>query len=143
MNEGVYNCGIEAARADELVSAARTSLGDTLRSLVYFTPGAYDVLYVRSDLYEDRETAYRAKAELVDMERVGFAEMPVRSSIARRGRRSELGDYEFTVRFHEEGFVVRVIRGYCGVLLTVDRMDVEAFEDAVTAIRAILAETTH
>lgn len=143
MNEGVYNCNIEGRTAEELVSAARTSLGDTLRTVVYFTPGAYDVLYVRSDLYEGREHAYEAKAELVDLERVGFAEGPVRSAVARRGRRSELGEYEFTVRFHEEGFVIRVIQDYCGALLTVDRMDVEAFEEAVTAIQRLLAMKAH
>lgn len=34
---------------------------------------------------------------------------------------SSIGPYEFTVRFHEDGFVVRMLEGDAGVLLTVDR----------------------
>jgi hypothetical protein len=126
--------------ADSLVHAVRTSLGDTLRSVVYFTPAAFDVLYTRQGLYESADSVRKAKSELVTFERTGFAEGPVRTEIARRGGESGIGDYQFTVRFHEDGFVIRLLRGDAGVLFTADSMDVNAFEDAVSAVSKLLTE---
>jgi hypothetical protein len=139
MNGRQFETGLEEGLAGNLVSATRTSLGDTLRSVVYFTPSAFDVLYVRRDLYRSDEDARRAKAQLVDFERTGFAEGPVRTVLARREDASDIGPYRFTVRFHEDGFVGRLIEGDAGVLVTTDSMDVSAFEEAATAIRGLLA----
>ena len=133
-----FETDITGDLADSLVSAVRTSLGDTLRSIVYFTPSAFDVLYTRQDLYDSAERLDEAKSRLVEFERTGFAEGPVRTMIARMGEGSDIGRYEFTVRFHENGFVVRVIQGDAGVLFTADSMDVSAFEDAASAIRGLL-----
>ena len=130
--------GIEADFEESLVSAARTSLGDTLRSVVYFTPSAFDVLYVRRGLYPSAEAARDAKSQLVALETVGFAEAPARTAIFDGEHESSIGPYEFTVRFHEDGFVVRVLEGNSGVLLTTDSMDVTAFEEAVGAIKKLL-----
>jgi hypothetical protein len=129
--------GIGGDTAESVVSAARTSLGDSLRSVVYFTPSAFDVLYVRQDRYASDDAAREAKAELVDLERVGFAERPVRTRLARRESGSEIGAYGFTIRAHEDGFVVRALEGDAGVLLTADSMDVSAFEEAITAVRGV------
>ena len=129
--------GIGGDTAESVVSAARTSLGDSLRSVVYFTPSAFDVLYARQDLYASDDAAREAKAELVDLERVGFAERPVRTRLARRESGSEIGAYGFTIRAHEDGFVVRALEGDAGVLLTADSMDVSAFEEAITAVRGV------
>jgi hypothetical protein len=128
--------------ADSLVSATRTSLGDTLRSVVYFTPSAFDVLYVRQDLYASNDAAREGKAQLVDLEQMGFAERPIRTAIAHNGTRSDIGPYNFTVRFHENGFVVRVLQGDAGVLFTADSMDVSAFEEATSAIRGVIPAET-
>jgi hypothetical protein len=119
---------------DAIVSAARTGLGDSLRSVVYFTPSTFDVCYLRRDLYESSAEAFTAKERLVEIERVGFAEHPVRSTIARRTAVHDIGEYEFTVRFHERGFVARVLAGDHGVLFTADEMDVRAFEEVATAV---------
>jgi hypothetical protein len=124
--------------ADSLVSAARTSLGDTLRSVVYFTPSVFDVLYVRRDLYESAAAAREAKSQLVEFERLGFAEKPVRTLLAQQGGGSDIGPYLFTVRFHEDGFVVRILGDDDGVLFTTDSMDVSAFEEAAIAIGRLL-----
>jgi hypothetical protein len=124
--------------AEGIVSAARTSLGDTLRTVVYFTPSSFDVLYVRSDLYDSREQARGVKEQLVEFERVGFAEVPARSAVSERDATPTIGPYQFTVRFHEDGFLLRVLGGDAGVLLTLDSMDVNAFEDAATAIKRLL-----
>ena len=135
-----YETHIDAETADGVVSAARTSLGDTLRSVVYFTPSAFDVLYTRRDLYGSAERTAEAKSQLVEFERTGFAEGPVRTALARMEGGSDIGEYELTVRFHDDGFVVRIIQGDAGVLFTTDDMDVTAFEDAASAIRKLLAE---
>lgn len=123
--------------ASELVAAARTGLGDLLRSVVYFTPAGFDVLYVRSDVDGGGSSAREAADRLVDFETVGFAEAPVRTVLA-TSEAVGIGPYEFTVRVHRDGFVVRVIEGEGGVLLTTDAMDSDAFEEAATAARALL-----
>jgi hypothetical protein len=140
MGGKTYRTPIGTDLADGVVSAARTSLGDTLRSVLYFTPSEFDVLYVRQDLYRSTAAVREAKAPLVEIEEVGFAEAPIRTAISRTEAASSIGNYEFTVRFHDDGFVLRVIVGDVGVLLTTDDMDVNAFEDAVGAITGLLAE---
>ena len=129
---------IDDRRAESILSATRTSLGDDLRSVVYFTPSTFDLLYVRTDLYPSDEDARERKAHLVQLERVGFAERPIRNSVAHGGEGPDIGPYDFTVRFHEDGFVVRVLADDAGVLFTTDSMDVRAFREAVTAIRGVL-----
>ncbi|MBX0323062.1 hypothetical protein EGH21_08490 [Halomicroarcula sp. F13] len=135
-----FQSDIETPFADSVVSTARTSIGDSLRSVIYFTPSAMDLLYVRRDLYESRESALEAKSRLVEFERVGFAEAPVRTALAVPAEAESIGAYEFTVRIHEDGFVVRVLGADAGVLLTTDGIDVDAFEDAATAITSLLDE---
>lgn len=120
---------------EALVSAVRTSLGDDLRRVVYFTPSRFAVLYARQDL---ADAATGATERLVEIEGVGFAERPVRDAAAQHETGTEIGPYAFTVRFHERGFVVRVLVGDHGVLFTADEMDVRAFEEAATAVRRLL-----
>ncbi|SFL32585.1 hypothetical protein SAMN04487950_3365 [Halogranum rubrum] len=139
MSETSFDTEIDTEIADRIVSLSRTSLGDSLRSVLYFTPSAFDVLYVRRDLYESTEVARPIKEPLVEFEQVGFAEAPVRTAISRR-EGSSIGPYEFTVRFHSDGFVVRAIEGDGGVILTTDSMDVTAFEEAINAIQRLLVE---
>jgi hypothetical protein len=138
MRELAFETDVTGELADSLVSVSRTSLGDTLRSVVYFTPSAFDVLYTRRDLYDSVDRLTEAKSRLVEFEQTGFAEGPVRTAIANTGERSDIGRYEFTVRFHENGFVVRVLQGDAGVLFTTDSMDVAAFDDAAGAISGLL-----
>jgi hypothetical protein len=140
MDAQTFRTRIDGERADSIVSAVRTSLGDSLRSVVYFTPSKFDVLYVRSDLSDSPGGNRERRAQLVDIETVGFAEVPVRSAVSAAGERSSIGDYGFTVRFHDEGFVVRVLQDDAGVLFTTDGMDVNAFEDAATAVKGLLAD---
>lgn len=125
---------------DSVVSAARTGLGDDLRSVIVFSPETFDVLYTRTDLYDADVDIRAIKRPLVELERVGFDETPVRTSIGNGGHPNAIGSYAFTVRFHDDGFVARVIEGDVGVLLTTDELDVRAFEVAVTAVRRILRE---
>ncbi|MFA9417195.1 hypothetical protein [Natrinema sp. HArc-T2] len=138
MSGELHRTNLNDEQATGIISAARTSLGDTLRSVIYFTPSAFDILYLRQDLYGSRADARDAKSQLVEFEQAGFSEVPVRTAIARRESDSDIGDYEFTVRFHENGFVVRVLQREVGILLTIDSMDVNAFEDAAVAIQRLL-----
>jgi len=132
--------GIDAEFADRVVSAARTTIGDTLRSVVYFTRSEMDLLYVRQDLYDSRSGALEAKSRLVEFERMGFGEGPVRTALSVPDHPSSIGPYDFTVRFHEDGYVVRVLVGDAGVIVTSDQIDVENFEDAAVAITKLLRD---
>ena len=134
-----FKTGIETPFADSIVSAARTTIGDTLRSVVYFTRSEMDVLYVRQDLYETRSGAMEAKSRLVEFERLGFDEGPVRTALSVPDHPESIGPYDFTVRFHEDGYVVRILVDDAGVIVTSDEIDIEQFEDAAVAITRLLA----
>jgi hypothetical protein len=124
------------ATVEALVSASRTAVGDALRSVVYFTPEAFDVCYLRGDLYADPTDARRAKAALVEAERGGF---DAAAAYASEGEGPAFGEYEFTVRVFAEGFVTRVLVGDRGVLLTTDTLHLPHLEEATLAVRRLLA----
>lgn len=44
MSSPSFTTGISEETVDTILSVTRTSLGDTLRSVVYFTPSAFDLL---------------------------------------------------------------------------------------------------
>jgi hypothetical protein len=127
--------------ATALVSAARTSVGDQLRTVVLFTPAALDLLYVREGV-ADTVDLRKAAERLVKFERMGFAEAPVRTAVSGDVGRSGVGPYQYTVRSHADGFVVRVLEGEAGVLLTTDGMNANGFEEAAAAIRRLLPDVT-
>jgi hypothetical protein len=130
-----------AELSDGLVSTARAGIGDTLRSVVYFTPDAFELLYLRKDLYDDRAAALDAKARLVDVERTGFVDGTAYASFEGDGRGPPFGEHEFTLRVFRDGFVGRVIVGDHGVLLTTDEVDVGGFEEVAVTLRKLLAES--
>ena len=113
---------------DELVSACRTTLGDTLRSITYFTAEDYDQIYLREDLERDADVD-----QFVANERLGFTSQQTYGG-------SELGEYEFTIRAFEHGYVTRVIVGDEGVYVTTDEMHMDEFEELATAARSVLRE---
>ncbi|WP_276301273.1 DUF7522 family protein [Halorussus lipolyticus] len=133
---------ISESLSDSLVSTARTALGDTLRTIVYFTPEEFDVLYTRSDLYGgDPERTRRVKGRFVDNERLGFGSQETYRELHEEAdSEPDIGEYEFTVRVFSDGFVSRVIVGDHGVLLTTDSMDIQSFEELAVSLRKVLAE---
>lgn len=137
MERRAFETGIDTALADGVVSAVRTSLGDSLRSIVYVTPAAFDVLYVRQGLYSTRDATRRAEARLAAFEQAVIDDSPADDARARAAS-DPIGGYEFTIRVHGEGFVVRVLVGEQGVLFTTDEMEIEAFDDAASALRHLL-----
>jgi hypothetical protein len=115
---------------EQLVSACRTTVGDSLRSITYFTPDAYEQVYLRSDLEADADLAAS-----VEHETTGFRTQTAYTD-------SELGEYQYTLRVFENGFVTRVIDGEHGVFVTTDGITVLRSEEVTEAIRATLRVAT-
>ncbi len=131
--------GISDEFADELVTTCRTGIGDTLRSVIYFTPSKFDLLYLRSDLYGgDRERAREQKHVFVNNERLGFGTSETYRRLAEQESEPTIGDYELTIRAFSDGFVSRVIVGDHGVLLTSDNLHIADFEDVAVSLRKML-----
>ena len=123
-----------------LVATCRTVLGESLRSVVYFTPDEYEVLYLRSDLHADPEEAREAKRELVENERLGFDSRETYGDLREApGVAGSLGEYLFTVRGFTNGYLARVLSGEHGILVTTDSMDIDAFEEFSVAAERTLA----
>jgi hypothetical protein len=113
-------------RASDLVRACRTTVGDQLRSITYFTPEDYTQLYLRSDLSSDADLG-----SFVEHEAVGFE---AHTSY----RDSELGDYRYSIRVFEHGFLVRVTNGHEGVFMTTDGLTLRDFDEVAVAAGRIL-----
>lgn len=112
--------------AHTLERTCRTAVGDGLRSITYFTPEAYEQVYLRSDL--------EANANLA-----GFAELEADGFVAQETYRgSELGSYHHTVRAFENGYVTRVTVGDRGVFVTTDAMTLRGSEEVATALASVL-----
>jgi hypothetical protein len=112
---------------ERLVSACRTAVGDSLRSVVYFTPDAYEQIYLRSDLEADADLG-----AWVDHEREGFETQATYEG-------SELGDHQYAISVFENGFSTRVIDGDRGVLVTTDGITVRRAREVTGAIRETLS----
>ncbi len=114
--------------AEELVSACRTAVGDRLRSVTYFDADSQDQLYLREDLSADADLV-----GFVDNERLGFRSQSVYGA-------TELGDYQFTIRVFESGYLTRVIEGGHGAFVTTDGLAVDRFEELASAVQAVLED---
>ena len=113
---------------EQLVSSCRTSVGDELRSITYFTEDEAEQLYLREDL--------EAGADIVGFaadERLGFQTQADYDE-------SELGDYLFTVRVFERGYLTRVIVGDHGAFVTTDEMEMDLFKELASAVRSVLKD---
>ncbi|GAB6860026.1 hypothetical protein ACFR97_02735 [Haloplanus litoreus] len=117
---------VDASLEEQLVSACRTTVGDSLRSIVYFTPDEYEQVYLRSDLDADADLS-----RWVEHEAAGF-----RAQLAYSG--SELGEYHYTLRVFANGFVTRVVEGEHGVFITTDGITVRRSKEVTRAIRSVL-----
>lgn len=122
------NSNLSKEQQIELISTARTTVGDELRSITYFTEEEVEQLYLRDDL--DRTVDLVGFAE---NERLGF-----RSRQTYKG--SQLGQYQFTIRLFEHGYLTRVIDGEQGVWVTTDAMKIDRFEELANALASVLRE---
>lgn len=112
----------------KLVRTARTVIGDHLRSLTYFDERALEQLYLRDDLEQSADLD-----EFAENERLGFQSQDTYEN-------TELGDYEYTIRVFEHGYLVRAIASEDGVWLTTDSMSIDRFDEVATATLSVLAE---
>ena len=117
---------LTSEQAMRLVRAARTTVGDELRSLTHFTEDTVEQLYLRDDL--DRTADLIGFAE---NERQGF-----HSKSLYRG--TQLGTYRFTIRVFDNGYLTRVIAGDRGVWVTTDPMKIDRFEELASAMGSVL-----
>jgi hypothetical protein len=120
---------VDPSLEEQLVSACRTAVGDSLRSITYFTPDAYEQVYLRSDLEADADLAAS-----VEHEAAGFQTQLAYTD-------SELGSYQYTLRVFENGFVTRVIAGDHGVFVTTDGITVRRSKEVTQAVRSTLKVT--
>lgn len=119
---------LDEAFVDELVSVCRTTVGDRLRSITYFDTTNEEQIYLRDDLESGANIVGFANEE-----RSGFKSKRIYED-------TELGDYQFTIRAFEHGYLTRVIHGYHGAFVTTDRLPTERFEDLASAVDSVLGE---
>jgi hypothetical protein len=115
--------------ADSIVTTARTATGDSLRSVTYFTRANYEQLYLREDLERDADLN-----DFVGHEWQGYKQTE------NAYQESELGDYRFTVRAFENGYLLRVATQRQGVLITTDGLSMNSYEEIAEAIDKLLRE---
>lgn len=112
---------------DRLTRTCRTAAGDSLRSVTYFDKTDYTQVYLRDDLAQDADLTSFIGTEWHDFNT---------TQDAYDG--SELGDYRYTIRVFENGFLVRVTLEEGGVFVTTDGITMRDFETVVTAIQSVL-----
>lgn len=117
------------AAADRIRAAARDALGDECRSITYFTRDDYEQLYLRPDLERDADLS-----QFIGHEWRGFRT----ARAAYEG--SELGEYRYTIRAFENGYLVRVTTDREGVFVTTDQLPLEDFEAVAEALRGRLRD---
>lgn len=120
---------LPAETADQIETTCRTAVGDSLRSVTYFTRDDFEQLYLREDLERDADLS-----TFIGHEWRGFKT----TQTAYEG--SELGDYQYTIRVFENGFLIRVTSEREGIFVTTDGLTIKDFEEVATAISTVLEE---
>lgn len=120
---------IDEEFADNIVTTARTATGDSLRSVTYFTRANFEQLYLREDLEQDADLN-----DFVGHEWQGYKQTE------NAYQESELGEYKFTVRAFENGYLLRVTSERAGVLITTDGLSMNSYEEIAEAIGRMLDE---
>ncbi len=114
---------------DNIVRTSRTALGDSLRSVTYFTRDDYEQLYLRDDLERDADLT-----SFIGHEWRGFKT----AQAAYEG--TELGDYNYTIRVFDNGFLLRVTDEREGVFVTTDSLTMGDFNTVAQAVRSVLRD---
>lgn len=95
--------------------------------MTHFTRDGFGQLYRRDDLEQDADLS-----TFIGNEWRGFRI----TKDAYEG--SELGNYNYTIRVFDHGFLVRVTSDRDGVFVPTDGLNMQDFESLVTAIIAVL-----
>lgn len=112
---------------DQIIRLCRTAVGDNLRSVTYFTRNEYDQLYLRDDLERD--------ADLMSF--IGHEWHDFRTT-RETYRQSELGDYQYTIRAFENGYLIRVTAEREGVFITSDGFATDRLDEVTIALMELL-----
>ncbi|RQG98036.1 DUF7522 family protein [Natrarchaeobius chitinivorans] len=120
---------LTSEQAEQIVTTCRTAIGDSLRSVTYFTRDDYEQVYLRNDLERDADLS-----TFIGHEWRGFKT----AQTAYEG--SELGDYNYTIRVFDNGFLIRVTNESEGVFATTDGLTVKDFEEVATALNSFLGD---
>jgi hypothetical protein len=115
------------ARADQLKTACRSAVGDNCRSVTYFDATNFMQVYLRDDLEQDADLMSFIGHEWHDYKT---------TTDAYTG--SELGNYEYTIRNFENGFLVRIGLSDSGVIVTTDGLKLKDFDSLVATITDLL-----
>jgi hypothetical protein len=118
----------EEARG-HLATTCRTAAGDSVRSVIYFSRTDYQQVYLRGDLERDADLDTFVGSEWQDFNI---------TQNAYQG--SELGDYRYTIRVFENGFLIRVTTTNHGVIITTDNVTLRDFEELATAVGHLFDE---
>ena len=114
---------------ERLVATCRTTVGDNLRSVTYFNRTDFQQVYLRDDLERD--------ADLMDF--IGIERQDFNTTADAYGG-SELGDYRYTLRVFENGYLVRVGGENTAVFVTTDGVELRDFDALAHALSSTLAE---
>jgi hypothetical protein len=114
--------------AQEIVRTCRAAIGDQVRNVTYISQDDYEFLYVRDDVDESGE-----ETGFIEAEQRGFASQ-------RTYGWSDLGEYEYTIRRFEHGFIGRIIAGDSGIFVTADALTIDQFTDAAESIRELVTD---
>lgn len=112
---------------DRLTTVCRTVVGDSLRSITYFTRTDYAQVYLREDLERDADLQSFIGSEWQDFNVTQDAY-----------HESELGEYRYTIRVFENGFLVRITTEDIGAFMTTDDITLRDFEELATATTKVL-----
>jgi hypothetical protein len=115
--------------AESIVSTARAATSDTLRSVTYVTNANYEQLYLREDLNRDADLD-----EFVGHEWRGYKDT------SNAYNSTELGEYQFTIRAFDNGYLLRVATNRRGIFITTDGLSMREYADAADALEGILKE---
>lgn len=117
---------------ERLTTVCRTAAGDSLRSVTYFNRTDYVQVYLRDDLERDADLQSFIGTEWQDFNVTQNAY-----------RESELGEYRYTIRVFDNGFLVRITTEDTGVFVTTDNITLRDFEALATATTKVLEGWTH
>ncbi|ELY90333.1 hypothetical protein C483_12513 [Natrialba hulunbeirensis JCM 10989] len=120
---------LTSAAAERIITTCRTAIGDSLRSVTYFTRDDYEQLYLREDLERDADLS-----TFIGHEWRGF------KTVQTAYERSELGQYNYTIRVFDNGFLLRVTTESEGVIITTDGLTLKDFEEVATALDTVLSD---
>jgi hypothetical protein len=119
---------LEVNLREQLVITCRTTLGDNLRSITYFDQNAYEQIYLRSDLDQDADLRIFSQHEWREFKH-----------IREIYDESELGEYQYTVRKFENGFLIRIGTSKQGVFATTDGLTTQSFAEVAKTLDKILS----